>query len=253
MGPSAAGGSSQPVWQQRPQPERRDSGTRVRAGEGSRTGSLRGDRGLHAPGPTHSGSRGRDRSSISYTAPQDEEYGAWAVGFRTWCDHGALISFQHRGPACPPVPSLLAFHPGAPRGRSLSLSLAAGSPATRPPRVQPPPPIPCASLRGWLQTVWASQRGPGNRATGSQSHACQLPSGRDQGGREGGTSPLANRGGFLGHRVRGHRVGPVGGAVGERQRPERRPRGARGTQSTEAALRGRGLWPAGRGDSRAAG
>ena len=34
------------------------------------------------PGPTHSGSRGRDWSSTSYTAPQDEEYGAWAAGFK---------------------------------------------------------------------------------------------------------------------------------------------------------------------------
>lgn len=151
------------------------------------------------------------------------------------------------GQPVPLSPASLPSTPGGPQGRSLSLPLAAGIPAARPPRVQPAPPIPCALLRGWLQTVWASQRGPGNRATGSQSHACQLLSGRDQGGREGGTSPLANQGGFLGHRVSGHRVGPVGGAVGER--PERRPRGARGPQSTEAALRGRGLWPTGHGAS----
>lgn len=155
----------------------------MRAGEGSRTGSPRGDRGPHAPGPTHSGSRGRDRSSVSYTAPQDEEYGAWAVGFRTCCDCGALISCQHRGPACPLSPASSPSTPGAPQGRSLSLSLAARSPAARPPRVQPAPPyhVP-RSGAGFRQCGLAR----GARETGLQAARAAPVSCRPAGTRVGG-------------------------------------------------------------------
>lgn len=100
---------------------------------------------------------------------------------------------------------------------SLSSTMASLSPCPRPPRSTPQSPLrpipepghtaePCCPLAGsgpassipcvsrWVGfRHCASQRGPGNRASGSQSRACQLPSSRDQGGKEGGTSPPANR------------------------------------------------------------
>lgn len=135
--------------------------------------------------------------------------GVWRLGSRvqvhgvTRCPH----LFPAPWPACPLAPGLLASHPRSPlRPIPEPVILPGALLPTRP--GSGPLPLYRVSRAGAGFRHCASQRGPGNRATGSQSRACQLPSSRDQGGKEGGTSPPANRGGFLGHRVRGQPGGP---------------------------------------------
>ena len=240
-----------------------DSGTRVRVGKGSRNGSAREDRVPHAPGPTRSSSMTGSRislriglrpGSVLHLLHGFPGRGVWRLGSGVQ-GHGVTTVpsslSQHRGPACPPAPGLLASRPRSP------LKLIP-EPVMLPGALLPACPGSCPLLpyrvprpgAGFRQCALA--RGAQETATGGQSRACQLPSGRDQGGREGGTSPPANGGGFLGHGVRGSRVGPAGSAVGGASAPRKEAQRSKGTSEHRGGSGREGAaacWPRGQSGS----
>ena len=165
----------------------------------------------------------------------------------TRCPH----LFPAPWPACPPAPGLLASHPRSPLRPIPEPVILPGALLPTRPGSGPLPLYRVSCTRAGFRQC-ASQRGPGNRATGSQSRACQLPSGRDQGGREGGTSPPANGGGFLGHGVRGSRVGPAGGAIGGASAPRKEAQRSKGTSEHRGGSGRKGAaacWPRGQSGS----
>ena len=234
-------------------------------GKGSRNGSAREDRVPHAPGPTRSSSMtgsgislriGLRPGSVLHLLHGFPGRGVWRLGSGVQ-GHGVTTVpsslSQHRGPACPPAPGLLASRPRSPLKLipepvmlpGALLPACPGSCPLLPYRVPRPGAgfRQCALARGAQET--------GLQAARAVPVSCRLAGTRV--GEKGAPHHPQTGEGFwaMGSGAAGWALRAV--LLGEHQHPERRPRGARGPQSTGAALGGRGLRPAGHGASQAAG